>query len=155
MTATKRFLNKHQKASKSKKGFTLLEVLLSLVIFVIVIVGVVSGVVLSQNIIIDNNFQNKASSQAQELADELMEMVKGQNNADVNSIDFNTIYNGTAKKLSSSDNFAYDANNLKQFKITYDDSKAIKGYVIDVTVYVDAKHFAEVTAFAPANVIVT
>ena len=62
---------------KSKKGFTLVEVLASLFVLVIVFTGVLSAVAFSRQMVFTNNNKEKASDEAQLIADEIVSVTKG------------------------------------------------------------------------------
>lgn len=63
--------------NKNKKGMTLIEVLCSIFVLAIVFAGVVSAVVFSQSMVYTDNARDKASDQAQLVADELLTVAKG------------------------------------------------------------------------------
>lgn len=62
---------------KSKKGFTLVEVLASLFVLVIVFTGVLSAVAFSRQMVFTNNNKEKASDEAQLIADEIISVTSG------------------------------------------------------------------------------
>lgn len=73
-TNNKRFL---KRLNKSKKGFTLIEVLASAFVLVIVFTGVLSAVAFSRQMVFTDNEREKASDEAQLIADEIISIAKG------------------------------------------------------------------------------
>lgn len=63
--------------NKSKKGFTLVEVLASAFVLVIVFTGVLSAVAFSRQMVFTDNEREKASDEAQLIADEIISVAKG------------------------------------------------------------------------------
>ncbi len=66
--------------NKSKKGFTLVEVLASIFVLTIVFMGVLCAVAFSRQMVFTNNNKEKASDQAQLVADEIITLVTGVEN---------------------------------------------------------------------------
>lgn len=64
--------------NKSKKGFTLVEVLASIFVLTIVFMGVLCAVAFSRQMVFTNNNKEKASDQAQLVADEIITVVTGE-----------------------------------------------------------------------------
>lgn len=62
---------------RSKKGVTLVELIAAIAIIAIVVVGTVTGVVLAQQNIINDSLKEKASLQAQQIADALVAEFSG------------------------------------------------------------------------------
>ncbi len=73
-TKKKHFLKRF---NKSKKGFTLVEVLASIFVLTIVFMGVLCAVAFSRQMVFTNNNKEKASDQAQLVADEIITLVTG------------------------------------------------------------------------------
>lgn len=65
------------KIKKTKKGLTLVELIVTVALLAIVTAAVVTGVVVSQAIIADNNRRELASARAREIADDIVECLKG------------------------------------------------------------------------------
>ncbi len=76
-TKKKHFLKRF---NKSKKGFTLVEVLASIFVLTIVFMGVLCAVAFSRQMVFTNNNKEKASDQAQLVADEIITLVTGEEN---------------------------------------------------------------------------
>lgn len=137
---------------RSKKGVTLIELVVTIVVMCIVITGVASGIVISQDIIVNNNLRDLASSQAQTLTDELMEMVKGVSPQTVSRQDMDYLLKDSdAKQIDTSAEF--DGEQKKQYKITYSSSGSVKGYIIEVAVYYQGDKCVTNKAFSPAEII--
>lgn len=62
---------------QSKRGVTLVELIAAIAIIAIVVVGTVTGVVLAQQNIINDSLKEKASLQAQQIADALASEFSG------------------------------------------------------------------------------
>lgn len=63
---------------KSKKGFTLVEVLASIFVLVIIFTGVLSAVAFSRQMVFTDNSKEKASDEGQLIADEMLTLVSGE-----------------------------------------------------------------------------
>lgn len=171
------------KVIKSKKGFTLLELMVTIIILVLVITAVVAGVVLSQQVVVDNNLKEKVSAQGSETADLLITTFKGTPYDDLvksdgtptdKFLDLQKDDVATPKKdklsslkfIKNTDNFAYDSSNPIQYKlekVTGADSikngntvSSVDGIKITVCVYYEnGQKSLKVNGFAASNAIVT
>lgn len=138
---------------KSKKGLTLVELIVTIAIFVIVLVGVLAGITTSQTIMTNNNLKEKASSQAQTITDEIMGIVKGVKDEIVEGQDISSLLSvSSAKRIKEGTEFNEKNGNV-QYKINYTNKDNVKGYLIQVAVFYDGEKYVQNTGFSPVEVI--
>lgn len=70
-------INFMKRKARSKKGFTLVEVITAIMVFAIVTVGILNAVAFSREMIYSNNSRDKASEKAQLVADEIVSIATG------------------------------------------------------------------------------
>ncbi|MDE7390753.1 MAG: prepilin-type N-terminal cleavage/methylation domain-containing protein [Lachnospiraceae bacterium] len=73
----KRFKQNAKSLNKSKKGFTLVELVCAIAVLAIVFAGVLSSVAFAQTMVYNDNSKEKASDEAQLVADEIISMARG------------------------------------------------------------------------------
>ncbi len=145
-----------KKSNKSKKGITLVEVLVALAITSIVVAGVTSGLSFSYNTILKDGMVDTASSAAQDMMDTIVHSVQRQNGNNIDEAyikytlipELNVSGVGTDKAytddvvyidwLTASSGFPqqYDdtKKNSRQFTIKATTVDGIKGYEVKVAV---------------------
>ena len=150
---------------KSRKGVTLVELIVAVAVIAIVVVGTVTGVVLAQQNILNDSLKEQASLKAQQIADTLVEKLSGtsysENYANAASIPSDEL-EGAAYSLQAESNFPNSRGGGEiQFAIyelqaqnnTSGESTGIQvaGTRIKVAVYYKDNSFITVEAFAPED----
>lgn len=148
---------------KSKKGVTLVELIVAVAVIAIVVVGTVTGVVLAQQNILNDSLKEQASLKAQQVADTLVEKLSGkpytENYANAAAIPSSEI-EGAAYSLQAEANFpASRSGGEIQFAIYEMEAQnnasgessgiQIAGTKILVAVYYKDNSHITVEAFAP------
>lgn len=93
--------NKFRK-KKSKKGFTLVEAICAVMILAIVFVGVLNAVAFSRQMVFTNNAREKASDNAQLIADQIFTIATDYNPDDAGALD--NLKTELSSTLTTSDN---------------------------------------------------
>ncbi len=149
--------------TKSKKGVTLVELIVAVAVIAIVVVGTVTGVVLAQQNILNDSLKEQASLKAQQVADTLVEKMSGkpytENYANAAAIPSAEI-EGAAYSLQAENNFpASRSVGEIQFAVYEMEARnnasgessgiQIAGTRILVAVYYKDSSYITVEAFAP------
>lgn len=147
-----KILSFFKKKNKSKKGISLVEVIVALTIVSIVLAGVTSGLSFSYNTILKDGMVDTASSAAQDMIDTIAHSLKDQHQNVANapysyitgSISPELSYNGIGSAYSDPVVFvtpgasfpaAYNGTNGRQFTIEKKTVDGIKGFLVKVAVY--------------------
>lgn len=120
--------NKYRKL-KSRKGTTMVEVVLSVLLLALVVTAVLTVMGFSQRLILSNSSETKAAAQAQEITDALITRLHSTKESDFESLEV------CGAKYVEKDKFPL-AEEDKQFTVSsVQDEDGVDGYKIETAVY--------------------
>ena len=143
----------------SKKGFSLIEVIVSIAIILMIVVASVSAIIISQKSVFSDTKREDASMEAQSIADELMVQMAGkafgqnENNVQVGG-PLNVVDSAVYSYVASITDVPQNKSNCKKqftiikYKQTVN-SVMVSGTKIMVAVYYNDTEYILVEAFAP------